>query len=64
MNICWDTLSTDIIKEPLKLIVHEDLAKHMVQNFTEAKFSKKDLSDDSYYTKAGFGQAALNTINK
>lgn len=64
MNICWDTLSSDIIKEPLKLKVNSDLAKHMVSNFTHSKFSKKDLSEDSYYTKAGYGQPTVDAINK
>lgn len=36
----------------------------MIKNFHNSPFSTKDLSEDSYYTKAGFGQQALKTINK
>lgn len=36
----------------------------MIDNFANSPFSKEDLSRNSYYTKAGFGQDALSKINK
>jgi hypothetical protein len=64
MNICWNTLENDIIKDKLKLGVKGDLATRMVENFKNALFTKKDLTEDSYYTKAGYGKATLDLINK
>ena len=64
MNICWNTLSEDIFKEPIKLEAYNKEAKRLIYSFTHSNFSKHNLKESSYYTKAGYGKKTLDMINK
>ena len=64
MNLAWTQLEKDIIKEPLDLLAKDDLGKRMVLNFKDTKFTTKDLVEESYYVKSGYGQNTVEVINK
>lgn len=36
----------------------------MIQNFNKEAFTTNDLNESSYYVNSGYGQQALQTINR
>ena len=46
------------------MVLKDDLAVAMANNFNNSPFSLKDLSEDSYYVKSGYGPQTQDEINK
>ena len=55
MNLCWTELCNSVNKGPLDLEIKDELAIKMADNFNHSAFTLKDLSEDSYYVKSGYG---------
>lgn len=64
MNLAWNELSENIIKEKIKLATDDKTALEMVNKFNNPVFIKKDLDEESYYIKSGYGQKTVDVINK
>jgi hypothetical protein len=64
MNLAWNELNENILKEKLKLNSQDKTALEMVEKLNNPTFSKTDLDENSYYIKSGFGQNTVNAINK
>ncbi len=64
MNLAWTELAENIIKEDIQLNTQDKIALEMVSKLNDAPFSKRDLDEESYYVKSGYGQATVNEINR
>ncbi|MEN9910377.1 MAG: hypothetical protein RLZZ540_3536 [Bacteroidota bacterium] len=64
MNLAWNELSENILKEKLKLNSQDKTALEMIEKLNNPIFSKNDLDENSYYIKSGFGQKTINAINQ
>ena len=64
MNLAWREMIDNILHEKLELKTEDNAALEMVNKFNRSPFSKDDLDQESYYVKSGFGQGALDIINK
>lgn len=64
MNLAWNELNENILKEKLKLNSQDKTALEMVEKFNNPTFSKNDLDENSYYIKSGFGQKTITAINQ
>lgn len=64
MNLAWNDLNKNILKEELKLKTNDRKTLNIVKKFNDSTFTKKDLNKDSYYIKSGYGQKTVNQINK
>jgi len=64
MNLAWNDLSENIVKEKVKLNTSDAVALEMADKFNNAVFTKNDLDEKSYYIKSGYGQATVDRINK
>lgn len=64
MNLAWSELCGNLNKgKPLSLKYKDPHALKMTDNFNHSPFSTKDLSNDSYYVKSGYGQGTVTQIN-
>ncbi|MFN8672871.1 MAG: hypothetical protein U0457_12415 [Candidatus Sericytochromatia bacterium] len=63
MNLAWNELSENIIKEKIKLKTTKKKSLKLIEKFNNSSFSKNDLDENSYYIKSGFGEKTLNEIN-
>jgi len=63
MNLCWTELCASVNKGPLHLDLKDELAVNMADNFNNSAFALKDLSEDSYYVRSGYGQETVERIN-
>jgi hypothetical protein len=60
-QICWDQLTSDILKEPIEISGAEDLVKRL----NATPYSKDQLPEDSAYSAVGFVEKGiLATIEK
>ncbi len=64
MNLTWNELSENIIKEEIKLNTSDNLALEMTSKLNNSPFSKNDLDVESYYIKSGYGQSTVEEINR
>lgn len=64
MHLAWTELCESIIKDALALNTTDETVLSLVEAFNKPIFSKKDLAEDSYYTKAGLGNATVRQINE
>lgn len=64
MNLAWNELNENIIKDKVKLNSNDKVTLEIVKSFNNATFTKKDLDSSSYYIKSGFGQKTVDAINK
>ena len=64
MNLAWHELNDDILHEKLKLNTDDEQALEMVDKLNRFPFTKKDLDEESYYIKSGYGQKTVDIINK
>ena len=64
MHLAWTELCESIIKDALALNTTDETVLSLVEAFNKPIFSKKDLAEDSYYTKAGLGNATVRQINQ
>ncbi len=64
MNLAWNELNENILKEKLRLNTVDSVALEMVEKLNDAPFSKNDLDEESYYVKAGYGQKTVDEINR
>lgn len=64
MNLAWTELAENIIKEDIQLNTQDKIALEMVSKLNDAPFSKSDSDEESYYVKSGYGQSAVNEINR
>jgi hypothetical protein len=64
MNLAWNELNKNILKEKLQLNSQDKTALEIVEKFNNPSFSKNDLDENSYYIKSGFGQKTINAINQ
>jgi len=64
MILAWHEMTDNILHAKLKLKTDDKTALEMADKFNHSPFSKNDLDRKSYYVKSGFGQGALDIINK
>lgn len=64
MNLAWNELNDNILREKLKLNADDKIALEMVEKFNNPVFTKNDLDEKSYYVKSGYGQETVEAINK
>ena len=64
MNLAWNELSSNLIKDKVKVGTADPIALAMVDRFNNSLFNKDDLDLNSYYIKSGFGQKTVDAINK
>lgn len=64
MNLAWNELKDNIIKEKVKLKSKEKVTLEMVKSLNNSNFTKTDLDSSSYYIKSGFGQKTVDAINE
>ncbi len=64
MNLAWNELSENIVKEKIQLNTTDPAALKTTELLNTAKFTKKDLDAASYYIKSGYGQETVDLINK
>lgn len=64
MNLAWNELNENILKEKLQLHSQDKTALEMVEKLNNPSFSKNDLDENSYYIKSGFGQQTVTAINQ
>ena len=64
MNLAWNELTTNLIKDKIKTVTTDPVALSLVNQFNNSSFTKKDLDLKSYYIKSGFGQKTADEINK
>lgn len=64
MNLAWNELNENILKEKLKLTSDDKIALNMVEILNNPVFTKNDLDEKSYYIKSGYGQGTVDIINK
>ncbi len=64
MNLAWQEINNEILHEKLSLRTDDKSALEIAKTFNNTQFSKKDLDEESYYIKAGYGQETVKLINK
>ena len=64
MNLAWNELNENILKEKLQLNTDDKIALEMALKLNNAPFSKSDLDEESYYIKSGYGQSTVDEINR
>ena len=64
MNLAWNELCANLIKDKLKVGTTDPIALTMADRFNNSLFTKDDLDLNSYYIKSGFGQKTVDAINK
>lgn len=64
ISLAWNDLNENILHEKLKLNSKDKEVLNMVEKFNNSPFSKKDLDDESFYIKSGYGQETIDLINK
>ena len=64
MNLAWNELNENILREKLQLKTDDSIALEMVKKLNNAPFSKNDLDEESYYVKSGYGQKTVDEINR
>lgn len=64
MNLAWNELNEHILHEKLKLNTTNKVVLDMLASFNSAPFTRKDLDEQSYYVKSGYGPQTLELINK
>ena len=64
MNLAWNEMKDNIIKEDIKLDTKDNIILAMLDSFNMGVFDKSDMNENSYYIKSGFGQNTVDTINK
>lgn len=63
MNLAWNELADNIIHEKIGLNAQEDEALALIKKLNNAPFTTKDLDEESYYIKSGYGPDTVKTIN-
>jgi len=64
MNLAWNEMAENIVHETPKFYTQDPAALDFISKFNFAPFTKKDLDEESYYIKSGFGQETITTINQ
>ncbi len=64
MNLAWNDLSKNIIKEKIALKTNDKNAVGIINKLNKPPFTINDLDGKSYYIKSGYGQKTLDIINK
>jgi hypothetical protein len=64
MNLAWNELNENILKEKLQLNSQDETALEIVEKLNNPIFTKTDLDKNSYYIKSGFGQKTITAINQ
>ncbi|HPO55998.1 MAG: hypothetical protein GX452_05630 [Ignavibacteriales bacterium] len=64
MNLAWNELNENILKEKLKLDTDDEVALRMAEILNNPVFTKNDLDEKSYYVKSGYGQETVDIINR
>lgn len=64
LGLAWKELCHLFKVEHLTPHGHHDKLQKIAENFNHNAFSLKDLNPNSYYTKSGYGQSTVDTINK
>lgn len=59
LTLAWKELTQRIIKEDVKIQSNDPIALDIVHKFNNATVSKADLSPESYYGTAGFGNQTV-----
>ncbi len=64
MNLAWNELTDNIVKEPIRLRTDNKQTLAMLEMLNNPVISTADLDEASYYVKSGFGPATQDRINK
>jgi hypothetical protein len=64
MNLAWNELTDNIVKEPIRLKTDDKQSLAMLEKLNSPVITTRDLDDASYYVKSGFGPATQDIINK
>lgn len=64
MNLAWNELNENILKEKLTFNTDDKIALEMAEKFNNSIFTKDDLDEKSYYIKSGYGQKTVDAINE
>jgi hypothetical protein len=63
MNLAWNELNENVLKEKLQLKTPNQDALATLQKLNNPTFKKTDLDEASYYMKSGYGQKTVDAIN-
>jgi len=55
MNLAWNELNENVLKEKLVLATDDKIAIEMLSKLNHPSFGKNDLDEPSYYNKSGTG---------
>lgn len=64
MNLAWNELSENIVKEKIELDTRDQAALNTLARLNTPVVSKADIDEASYYVKSGYGQQTVDTINR
>ncbi len=64
MNLAWNELSENIVGDTIQFVTTDKVVQSYADRFNSQFFTKKDLNDESYYVKSGFGQKTVDLINE
>jgi hypothetical protein len=64
MNLAWNELTNNIVKEPIRLKTDDKAALTTLAELNAPVITIKDLDAASYYVKSGFGPATQDLINQ
>lgn len=64
MNMAWNELAENIVKEPIELATTDMEALATMNKLNNPVFTNKDMDEASYYIKSGYGQKTVTAINK
>ena len=64
MNLAWNELKDNFVKENIKLETNDTLTLRSLDALNGDVLSKKDLEEKDYYIKAGYGQETVDLINQ
>lgn len=64
MHLAWTELCESIVKEAIAMHTTDETVLSLIEAFNKPIFSKKDLAEDCYYVRSGFGNATVRQINQ
>ncbi len=64
MNLCWNELTDNIVKDTIKLRTDDKDALNTLDKLNHPVITINDLDEASYYIKSGFGPQTQDIINR
>lgn len=64
MQLAWNDLCDNVINAKVEVSTKNSAGKALSKQFNKRKFTRKALSENSYFVKSGFGQETIEQIRK